>query len=416
MVDRRRPWGAAAAAASIALALTVTALPSAAFAAPPPSVPSPQDIAAAKRSESAKQAEIGKLTGLLAQYQQISNAAQSDAQAKGELYSIAMQNLDAATQKAAQLSDQQKAAEKQAATSRKKAAAIIAQIARTGGGDVTLGLVGGSGKQADELLQRLGSMNRLSQSSQGILEKAEFDQNAASSLAKQAAVAKTARAARADDAKDALSAAQDAASAANTKVASVEASQSTMYAQLADLKGTTAELEKQASDAKLNPATTGAPTPGSGGGAPPAGSGSTKPPANVDPTPPAPSPSAVATAIAYARAQIGEPYVYGGAGPNGWDCSGLTMQAYAAAGVYIGGHGSTSQYNYVRLVPRSSGILPGDLIFYSSPASLSQGIIDHVTLAIGGGQMIEAPSPGKNVRQYFIYTQDLLPYVGRPTG
>jgi peptidoglycan DL-endopeptidase CwlO len=194
-----------------------------------------------------------------------------------------------------------------------------------------------------------------------------------------------------------------------------------MYAQLADLKGTTASLEKEAALAALQPVTTGAPSSGgstsggsSSGGS--SGGGSSAPPAHVDPDPPAPSAGAVATAIAYARAQIGKPYEWGGAGPDSFDCSGLTMNAYAAAGVYIGGHSSTRQYYTVRLVPRSSGILPGDLIFYSSSASLADGIIDHVTLATGGGRMIEAPSPGKLVRDYPIYTQDILSYVGRPTG
>jgi peptidoglycan DL-endopeptidase CwlO len=419
MDARRRPWGAAAAAASIALALTVAGVPLSATAAHGANVPTPQEIAAAKRNEAAKQAEIAKIGGLLKQYQQQADAASGDAQAKAELYNIAQQNLAAASQKVDQLTAQRKAAAKQAAASQKQAAGIIAQLARTGGGDLTLSLVSGSGKDTDQLLQRLGAMNRLSASSQAILEKAEFDQNAAASLAKQAAVAKSVRAARADDAQSALAAAQSTAAAAEAQVASVESSQSTMYAQLADLKGTTAELERQAAQAALVPVTTGAPTGGSGSsgsGATAPGGPAAPPPAHVDPTPPAPSSSQVDTAIAFARAQIGKPYVLNGAGPNGWDCSGLTMQAYAAAGVYIGGHGSTMQYNTVRLVPRSAGILPGDLIFYSSPSSLAQGVIDHVTLATGNGRMIEAPSLGKNVRDYFIYTQDLLPYVGRPTG
>lgn len=420
MAPGRRPWGAAAAAATIAITLTVTSVPAAADAAPAPPVPSPQDIANAKKNEAAKQAEISRIGALLTQYQQQADAAARDAQAKGELYNIAEQNLAEATATAQRLAEQRAVAAKKAVASRKKAAAIISQLARTGGGDLMLGLASGSAKQTDDLLQRLGSMNRLSESTQAILQKAEFDQNEAASLGKQAAAAKKARAARASEAQDALAAAQAAAQTASAQVASAESSQATMYAQLADLKGTTAALEEAAAQAELASATTGAPTTGSSSGGSSSGGssggGSSTPPSNVDTTPPAPNASAVATAIAFARAQIGKPYAFGGAGPSSWDCSGLTMQAYAAAGVYIGGHGSTSQYHTVRLVPRIQGILPGDLIFYSSAASLRDGVIDHVTLAIGNGRMIEAPSPGKNVRDYFIYTQDLLPYVGRPTG
>jgi peptidoglycan DL-endopeptidase CwlO len=420
MAGRRRPWGAAAAAASIALALTVAGVPLTATAAPHADVPTPAEIAAAKRNEAAKQAEITKIGGLLQQYQQQSDAATSDAQAKGELYNLAAQNLAAATQKAQDLSDQQKAAAKTAAASQKKAGAIIAQLARTGGGDLTLDLFSGSGKDTDQLLQRLGAMNRLSASSQEILEKAQFDQNTASSLAKQAASAKSARADRAQDAQDALSAAQAAAEAANAKVASTEASQTTMYAQLADLKGTTATLEAEAAQAAAaqaaalaaaqQAASSGKGTSGSSGG------GSDAPPSHIDPSAPAPNANAVNIAIAYARAQIGKPYVWGGAGPDSFDCSGLTMRAYEAAGIGIGGHSSTRQYYAVRLVPRSAGIQPGDLIFYSSADSLKDGIIDHVTLATGGGRMIEAPRAGVPVRDYPIYLQDILPYVGRPTG
>src|SRR5690606_10230868 len=104
------------------------------------------------------------------------------------------------------------------------------------------------------------------------------------------------------------------------------------------------------------------------------GPGDPDPPA-PDPDPPAPPvPSKVSGAIAYAKAQLGEPYAYAGAGPNSWDCSGLTMQSYASVGVAIGGHGSTSQYNYLkgkgRLVPVSERVA-GDLLFYSEGGSAS---------------------------------------------
>jgi cell wall-associated NlpC family hydrolase len=421
---------------SLAVVLTVTALPSAASAAPPPNVPTPQDIQNAKRSESAKQAEIAKLSGLVQQYQQVSDAAERDAQAKGEAYNIAMQNLDAATQKAKLLADQQKDAEKKADVSGKRAAAVIAQLARTGGGDVTLGLVSGSRHQTDQLLQRLGSMNRLSTTAQQILQKAQFDRNNASALAKQASVARSKRADLADDAQAALASAQSAADAANQKVASVQASQATMYAQLADLKGTTAALEQQLAESRHT--TSGAPTAppagsggtpggsggttGGSGGTPPSGSGggSPTPPKGVDPTPPAPSPSAVAAAIAFAEAQLGEPYVYGGAGPNGWDCSGLTLKAYASAGISLVYHGSSSQYTYLRSLGRlvdrrTAGIAAGDLLFYADGGD-PNGIKYHVAMAIGGGRMIEAPYAPLAVRIVNIRTADLVPYVGRPTG
>ena len=105
-------------------------------------------------------------------------------------------------------------------------------------------------------------------------------------------------------------------------------------------------------------------------------------------------------AIAYARAQLGEPYAFGGAGPGSWDCSGLTKMSYASAGVYIGTHSASNQYSTMaaqgRLVSVNA-MTAGDLLFYSNGGSTG-GSKYHVTIYIGGGQMIEAPRPGVNVR------------------
>ena len=96
-----------------------------------------------------------------------------------------------------------------------------------------------------------------------------------------------------------------------------------------------------------------------------------------------------AAVVAYARAQVGKPYCYGGSGPGCFDCSGLTMMAWQQAGVSLP-HSSASQYNVGRRI--SAGELqPGDLIFYYSP-------ISHVSVYIGGGQRISATHTGDYVR------------------
>jgi len=105
----------------------------------------------------------------------------------------------------------------------------------------------------------------------------------------------------------------------------------------------------------------------------------------------APSPAA-ATAIAYARAQLGKPYVYGATGPDAFDCSGLVMAAWQAAGVSIP---RTSEQQWADL-PHVSTPEPGDLVFYTGSS------IDpppgHVTMYLGGGQMIEAYGLGVPIR------------------
>ncbi|HEU4329791.1 MAG TPA: C40 family peptidase [Lapillicoccus sp.] len=134
----------------------------------------------------------------------------------------------------------------------------------------------------------------------------------------------------------------------------------------------------------------------------------TKPPTTSVPPPPAPS-GGVAAVIAFARAQLGEPYVWGGAGPNVWDCSGLTMMAWRQAGVRLS-HYTGYQWAETDRVPISQ-LKPGDLVFYGTSGPTSH----HVGLYIGNGQMIHAPNPSTVVKIASIYSMsDLLPYGGRP--
>lgn len=114
----------------------------------------------------------------------------------------------------------------------------------------------------------------------------------------------------------------------------------------------------------------------------------TPPPAD----PPPASGSKVDRAIAFAKAQLGEPYEWAGAGPSSWDCSGLTMRAYQAAGISLS-HYAPDQYTATKRVSVSN-IQRGDLLYWSDGSASS---IYHVALYLGGGQMIHAPRPGRGV-------------------
>jgi cell wall-associated NlpC family hydrolase len=117
--------------------------------------------------------------------------------------------------------------------------------------------------------------------------------------------------------------------------------------------------------------------------------------------PDTPPPSArAATAIAFALAQLGKPYLYAAAGPDAYDCSGLTMAAWRAAGVYLP-HYSGAQYAMLPKVPLDQ-MQPGDLVFWGLGGS------EHVGLYIGDGMMIHAPHTGDFVRVAAVY--------GYPTG
>jgi cell wall-associated NlpC family hydrolase len=123
-------------------------------------------------------------------------------------------------------------------------------------------------------------------------------------------------------------------------------------------------------------------------------------PTTAPPPPPPPAPANGAdAAIAFARAQIGDPYKWGATGPNAWDCSGLTMGAWQAGGISLP-HYSVAQYS--ESTPVSAGSLqPGDLVFWGSSSSPSS--IYHVALYVGGGMIVQAPRTGQDVEEVSMY-------------
>jgi cell wall-associated NlpC family hydrolase len=123
------------------------------------------------------------------------------------------------------------------------------------------------------------------------------------------------------------------------------------------------------------------------------------------PTPPAPAASSQAgIAVKAALSQVGKPYQWGAAGPDAYDCSGLTMWAWAQAGMSLP-HSSAAQYAATPTVSQGDW-QPGDLLFYGSP-------IHHVALYIGGGQTVEAPYTGATVRIASAARSDYVG-AGRP--
>jgi len=124
------------------------------------------------------------------------------------------------------------------------------------------------------------------------------------------------------------------------------------------------------------------------------------------PPPPPPGPSSKAgIAVSAAYSALGIPYVYAGSSPSqGFDCSGLTMWAWAKAGVSLS-HSAAMQYGSIRHVGRTQ-LQPGDLLFFYSP-------IHHVAMYVGGGMMIEAPHTGAFVRKVPVYWS-MFVGAGRP--
>ncbi len=106
------------------------------------------------------------------------------------------------------------------------------------------------------------------------------------------------------------------------------------------------------------------------------------------------------TAVAWAKKQLGKPYVFGATGPNSYDCSGLTLGAWKAAGVSLN-RTSQAQFRNGQAVSKSD-LQPGDLVFF-------YGGLSHVALYVGNGTIIHAPHPGAGVRYAKLST---MPFAG----
>jgi len=132
----------------------------------------------------------------------------------------------------------------------------------------------------------------------------------------------------------------------------------------------------------------------------------------------APRPTA-RRALSYAEGQLGLPYTWGGNGPAagdpGFDCSGLSKAAYAAAGIRLPRTAQEQWHTGPRL-PRGTALQPGELVFYGNTSSGSGGI-HHVGIYVGDGQMIDAPSRGKPIRiEPYRWRGDDYAGATRPTS
>ena len=177
----------------------------------------------------------------------------------------------------------------------------------------------------------------------------------------------------------ALGAVAGAGRAAAAQSAAEEATLSRVKGQLVNL---VAQAQQQRQAPRALAASAGAPAPSGHGGAAAPASG------------PAPPPNGGASAAVYwAEQEIGKPYQYGAAGPDSFDCSGLTMWAWQHAGVSLP-HSSSEQYADTTRVSQAD-LQPGDLIFENwgggGPAP------GHVGIYVGNGQMVDAPHSGANV-------------------
>jgi len=236
-----------------------------------------------------------------------------------------------------------------------------------------------SSRSFDELVTQLDMMRRLGES--------------------DAAVAAAAAAYR-QEIKDRRLALASDKRAAETLVAQRKASRDQVLALQSQLENTVgglktqvAVLEKQqaAAAAKAAARAAAARAAAAKAAAASASSASSSPSSGVGGSVPDPGGSGHAAVVAIAQRYLGVPYVWAGASPSGFDCSGLTMYCYAQVGISLS-HSATDQQRASTPVSLAN-LKPGDLVFFGS-ASFSH----HVGIYVGGGEMIDAPFTGAVVR------------------
>jgi len=123
------------------------------------------------------------------------------------------------------------------------------------------------------------------------------------------------------------------------------------------------------------------------------------------------SPAQGALAAEWALTQVGKPYVWGATGPDAYDCSGLVLRAWEAAGVELP-RVAADQFSAGEHLDLAHAQV-GDLLFFA-PDPSDPATIDHVAIYLGGGRMVEAPHTGADVRVIDIYPGGLVAAVTRP--
>lgn len=243
------------AALAVFSTLLVTLTLGVALADPAQAYPSWDDVIAAKGNAEAKAAEVANIQQFIVSVQAEADAAQAEAQKKGDIFAAAREKFDAADQRTKDLTAQADAAKKAAEDATTAAGRLAAQLYRSGGTDMSISLLlDGGGTKSDELLSKLGSMSKLVERSTEVYDAAQASLKEAESLNQQAEVAKAEREQLKIAADNAFQEASLAAQAAQQKLADTQDTLATLNAQLAALEDasarTAADYEAGVEEAK----------------------------------------------------------------------------------------------------------------------------------------------------------------------
>ena len=273
------PW---ATATALVLALDASCLVTSPAAAA--ERPSWEDVRAARGDAAATQRQVDAVESALDDLEATAADRGRTAVSAGAAAALAQAALTAATTERDRLAADADSAEQRAAEAARRAGQLSAQLFRTGGTrSLGTGLVGSD--EADDALYRLGTLTQLGDRWQGVLVGAEVASSTATALRDQAARATTAREQAAIEAEESLSDAAEAQRAADAEVATAQAAGADLYAQLAELRQTSVDVEQQyrrgvAADRAYAEQATAAAAAASGGAASPGAPGTAaRPPA-----------------------------------------------------------------------------------------------------------------------------------------
>jgi cell wall-associated NlpC family hydrolase len=463
LANLRRAALAATTLAIVAGAIGSTALPAA--AAKKPVIPSQSQVDTANAAAQAKASQIGQTEAQLAAANASLDTLNNQVEAVVEAYDGAMAKVDAAQQQLAKAQSDLSAANKARDDAQIQMNQFAAASYRGAGGLDRLSALMTSDSPG-AFLTRASTLSALARHEQSVISLMTSTQDAQATAQDTANAALADQQVQLQGAAKAKDAAIAAVNAQAGQIAAINANQLNLNAQLAVLRGTAKDLataraeglkrqaeeaaaaaaaakaaaaraaaaraaaaaaalaaQKRAAALALQQAAAAQQTngSGSGGGSSNGGSGYTNNGSGIVP----PGGKSISTpaqrqaAIAFAETQIGVWYRWAGAGEvgptvtstgiqkvPGYDCSGLTMQAFAAVGISLA-HFTGAQWDEGMHVSQAQ-LQPGDLVFFATNTN-DPSTIHHVGIYIGNGQMVDAPATGEQIGIHNAFRPD---YIG----
>ncbi|BAJ29317.1 MULTISPECIES: C40 family peptidase [Kitasatospora] len=385
---------------------------------PPPDYPSADDVSRARADADAKAADAAAAQArLAADRAELDRAGQAAEQAV-EAYNGALVHLARARAAAEAAAGRSAAAEAAHAEAADRAAGLLGEIYRQGASpqlSAVNALLGARGTAP--LSAQAAAIGTAGARTRQILDDATATAKAAAEAADAARSAEEAARTAAGTVRTAKEQAQRRVADQQTRVAETARRQEALLAELAAARDTTVELERQRQQAldaiaarEAEEAARRAEAEAAAAAAAAAAEEAARHHAAPQQRESAWSAGGSAAALAFARSVIGLPYIWGGEGPQGYDCSGLTMMAWRLGGKNLT-HFAADQY--AESTPVSYAQLrPGDLVFWTKTGRAAD--IHHVAIYLGDDQMIEAPRPGTAIKQASLWIMGRPDFYARP--